>query len=67
MQQPQYTQYPLYNPNNGLLFSTLQGLLATNMAEQLPQNNLDATSSAWEFQFQASELTIMSEADKRDR
>lgn len=37
------------------------------MVEQLPRNNLDATSSAWEFKFQASDLVVMSEADKRDR
>lgn len=48
-------------------YSELRGQLGTNMVEQLPQNNLDATSSAWEFQFQASDLAVTIEADKRDR
>lgn len=44
-----------------------EGQLGTNMVEQLPRNNLDATSSAWEFQFPGSDLAVTSEADKRGR
>lgn len=37
------------------------------MVEQLPQNNLDvASASAWEFQFQAPDLALTSDAHKQD-
>lgn len=44
-----------------------EGQLGTNMVEQLPRNNLDATSSAWEFQLPGSDLAVTSGADKRGR